>query len=138
MSASARSRSHGAPRVRRTLTRVQAPAPSLTGTPGCAAPDAGIPEVYRFERRRADRWSTEGVVICHETGGDGFGRRHAMEILDASEDAIGAACNRALVPGTPLTVSGLGPVPRRATVLRCLPNGRGYRLALVFAAPAAA
>lgn len=86
------------------------------------------------ERRFNDRWSLDGVAIAHETGGIGFGRRHALRLIDGSPDGVGAITASALTPGTALVLSLAAPGGRtiRGTVIRCQPGGRGYRLAVRF------
>lgn len=91
----------------------------------------GLP---RFERRRDDRWSLDGIAIAHVNGGVAFGRRHVLRLLDGSVGGLGAKCATSIAPGTIVTVSF--PAPGRpviqATVLRCLPAGDGYRVAIGF------
>jgi hypothetical protein len=92
------------------------------------------------ERRFNDRWSLDGVAIAHETGGAGFGRRHALRLIDGSPDGVGAITASPLTPGTTLVLSFSSPGGRtvRGTVIRCLPGGRGYRLAVRLEGRAAA
>jgi hypothetical protein len=92
------------------------------------------------ERRVQDRWALDGVATAHETGGAGFGRRHALRLLDGSPDGIGARSGSALAPGTDLVLafSAPGGGTARGTVIRCLPDGRGYRVAIRLQGRAAA
>jgi len=94
----------------------------------------------RAERRISDRWSLDGVAVAHETGGAGFGRRHALRLTDGSPDGLGATTNSALTPGTTVVVSFANPGggTARGTVIRCLPGGRGYRVAIRLEGRAAA
>ena len=90
------------------------------------------PAVLPFERREIDRWPLHGTLVCHEAAGADFGRRHVFRLIDGSEEAVGALVDEALLPGTTLVVSGLGASgpPRTAQVIRCVPVGDGYRVAV--------
>lgn len=92
------------------------------------------------ERRLNDRWTLDGVATAYETGGVGFGRRHALRLLDGSPDGIGARSGSALAPGTDVVLAFTAPGggTARGTVIRCLPDGRGYRLAIRLQGRAAA
>lgn len=88
----------------------------------------------RFERRRTDRWPLDGVATAFELAGDGFGRTHALRLLDCSDEAIGALSDTVVRPGTTVSVGFHAPgySARRGVVSRCRPCGDGYRVAILF------
>ena len=94
----------------------------------------------RFERRHADRWPVDGVAVAFETGGEGFGSRHALRLIDESDGGLGVFADAPLSPGTAVTVSPSEPgrAMRHGVVKRCLPCGSGYRVGIVFALARAA
>ena len=94
------------------------------------------PAPLRFERRLCDRWPVEGVAVAFETGGDGFGSRHALRLIDESDGGLGVFADDPLSPGTAVTVSPSQPGHplRHGVVKRCLPCGSGYRVGIVFRA----
>jgi hypothetical protein len=89
---------------------------------------------YRFERRRADRWPVRGVAIAHLTSGQRFGERCTLRLHDESADGLGATCDHAVPPGTPVTLGFTDPGQPilNGVVVRCLPCGDGYRMAVRF------
>jgi len=99
------------------------------------AGDDDLAPLYRFERRGADRWPVRGVAIAHLVGGERFGERCALRLRDESDDGLGATCDRAVPPGTPVSLAftALGSPIRQGVVVRCLPCGDGYRVAVRFA-----
>ena len=101
---------------------------------GKAIDEAEAPAPLRFERRRVDRWSLDGVAKVFRIAGDRFGEAYTLKTLDYSPDGLGATCSWALEPGTVVSVGFPAPgyVPRSGVVLRCLPCGHGYRLAIRF------
>jgi hypothetical protein len=103
-------------------------------------PEGDPPPVFRLERRWSDRWSEHGVAVAFISGGERFGQRFPMRLLDASEEGLGARCDRAIDPGTLVTVGFAAPgwPLRSGVVLRCVPCGDGYRLAIRFEVRAAA
>ncbi len=92
------------------------------------------------ERRISDRWSLDGAAVAYETGGVNFGRRHALRLSDGSPEGFGAIAMTPLPPGTSVVVgfSAPGSGTARGTVIRCLPAGRGYRVAIRLEGRAAA
>ena len=88
----------------------------------------------RFERRRLDRWPIHGVAVAHQLAGEGFGRRSTLRLRDESVEGLGAWSDRPLEPGTLLSVGFASPGEpiRTGVVLRCLPCGDGYRIAIRF------
>lgn len=102
--------------------------------------DIDAPAPLRFERRTVDRWPVQGVatVIC--LSGDTFGQMHELSMLDYSFDGLGALCSSVLKPGTEVSIGFQSPGygAKRGTVLRCVPCGQGYRVAIQFQARMAA
>ena len=96
--------------------------------------EAPAPRVLKFERRRAPRVPAEGAALAFETGGDGFGRRHELELVDFSAGGVGAITDTMIAPGSPVTISfRTDGEAAQGQVVRCLPCGRGYRVAIAFA-----
>ena len=96
--------------------------------------DAAAPAPLRFERRRADRWPLTGVAAAYGAAGDLFGRRYVLRMLDSSDDGIGARTDRPIDPGTIVSIAFAAPgqAMRTGVVMRCLPCGDGYRVAIRF------
>lgn len=92
------------------------------------------PMTLRFERRQHDRWPERGVATAYGAAGPSFGRRFALRLLDASADGLGARSDRPLDPGTVVTLvfAEPGRPARNGVVVRCLPCGDGYRIAVRF------
>ena len=92
------------------------------------------PAPLRFERRCNDRWTAQGLATAHCAAGERFGERFTLHLIDASTDGLGARVDRPLNPGTIVTVAFAGPGQgvKNGTVVRCLPCGNGYRLAIRF------
>jgi hypothetical protein len=92
------------------------------------------PGPLRFERRQSDRWTIDGAATAFELAGDGFGRTHALRMLDYSDLGMGAISDSVIAPGTTISVGFQSPgyLARRGTVARCLPCGDGYRIAVLF------
>ena len=69
-----------------------------------------------------------------ELGGEGFGRMHTLKMLDYSDDGMGASCDSVITPGTTISVGFQAPgyMARRGSVIRCIPCGDGYRVAIGF------
>jgi len=89
---------------------------------------------YRFERRQCDRWAVDGVATAFVVGGERFGRTYRLRMQDYSDSGLGAIVDEPLTPGTAVSIDIQKPgyAARRGVVARCLPNGDGYRLAIVF------
>ncbi len=96
--------------------------------------DAAGPSPLRFERRGADRWPLSGVAVAYGTAGELFGRRFVLRMLDSSDVAFGARADRPIDPGTIVSVvfASPGHPARSGVVVRCLPCGDGYRVAIRF------
>ncbi len=92
------------------------------------------PAPLRFERRVHDRWPVHGVAIAHCAAGEHFGERFSLHMIDASDDGLGARSPTPLDPGTVVTVGFAAPGhgPKNGVVVRCLPCGDGYRVAIRF------
>ncbi len=98
---------------------------------------AGEPQTdqpLRFERRQLDRWGLDGIATAFELGGEAFGRMHTLKMIDYSDLGMGAASETVIPPGTEVSVGFQSPgyIAKRGTVIRCLPNGDGYRVAVGF------
>ena len=99
------------------------------------APEDGAgPSSLRYERRRTDRWPLSGVAAAFGTAGELFGRRYVLRMLDSSDDGIGAGTDHPINPGTIVSVvfASPGHPMRSGVVVRCLPCGDGYRVAIRF------
>ncbi len=98
------------------------------------------PAPLRFERRTQDRWPVDGVVTAFRLAGDRFGERQSLKMLDYSWDGLGANSSAPLEPGTIVSLEFQAPgyMTKRGVVVRCLPCGDGYRLAIRFEALLAA
>ncbi len=94
----------------------------------------------RFERRGVDRWPLQGVATAFCLSGDQFGKMHELTVLDYSYDGLGAQSDTVLHPGMIVSVGFQSPghTSKRGTVLRCVPCGNGYRVAIQFQARMAA
>lgn len=95
---------------------------------------------YRFERRCSDRWPQEGQATAFQLGGDHFGQLHEMRMQDYGPGGLAAISDTAIAPGASVTLgfSVPGYMAARGTVLRCVPCGEGYRVAIRFELPMAA
>ena len=98
------------------------------------------PAPLRFERRSQDRWPAEGIVTAYRLAGDRFGEKQSLRMLDYSWDGLGANSSVPLEPGTIVSLEFQAPgyMTKRGEVVRCLPCGDGYRLAIRFEARLAA
>ena len=98
------------------------------------AEEVTAPAPLPFERRICDRWPSRGLVIAYGAAGEHFGRRYALRMLDASDDGIGVQSDRPLDPGTVVSIAFAAPghPVRSGVVVRCLPCGDGYRVAIRF------
>ena len=96
--------------------------------------DADAPAPLRFERRAHDRWPVQGVATAFRVAGERFGQMQALKMIDYSWEGLGASCPEPLEPGTILSLGFQAPgyVAKRGVVLRCLPCGDGYRVAIRF------
>ncbi len=92
------------------------------------------PSPLRFERRRLDRWPQSGVAAAYGAAGENFGRRYVLRMLDASEAGMGARTDRPIDPGTIVSVAFATPghPVRTGVIVRCLPCGDGYQVAIRF------
>jgi len=92
------------------------------------------PEPLRFERRQVDRWPLDGVATAFHLGGDEFGQMHTLRMADYSHAGLGAECDEPIHPGSLVSIGFQAPgyVAKRGHVVRCEPNGDGYRVAVVF------
>ena len=94
----------------------------------------------RFERRAIDRWPLEGVATAFRLSGHRFGCAHELHTIDYSTDGLGAISQTVIEPGTIVSIGFQSPgcAPKRGTLLRCIPCGEGYRVAIQFEARLAA
>ena len=95
---------------------------------------APAPAPLRFERRSEDRWPLTGVAEAHRLGGDRFGQVAVLRLVDCSEECLGATCDEPLEPGAVVSLAFRTPgrPVRNGVVVRCLPCGEGYRVAVRF------
>lgn len=98
------------------------------------------PAPLRFERRIHDRWPASGIATAFRLAGDRFGEMQTLEMVDCSNDGLGATCDKPIDPGTIVSLGFQAPgyLAKRGVVVRCLPNGNGYSLAIRFEALMAA
>lgn len=96
--------------------------------------DADAPAPLRFERRANDRWPVQGVAKTFRVAGERFGEMQVLKMIDYSWDGLGAFCPEPLEPGTIVSLGFQEPgyMTKRGVVLRCLPCGDGYRVAIQF------
>jgi hypothetical protein len=96
--------------------------------------EPGACEPLRFERRQCDRWGLDGVATAFELAGEGFGRMHTLRMLDYSEGGLGAVSNSVIPLGATVSVGFQSPgyLAKRGVILRCMPCGEGYRVAIGF------
>jgi hypothetical protein len=94
----------------------------------------------RFERRANDRWQANGSATAFRLSGTHFGTTHELSLMDCSDDGLGAISDTVIEPGTIVSVAFQAPgiMAKRGTVLRCLPCGNGYRIAIQYQARMAA
>jgi hypothetical protein len=92
------------------------------------------PNPLRFERREVDRWPMESAATAFRVSGDGFGQMHDLRVLDYSDYGLGAVSHTVIEPGTIIAIGFQNPGyhAKRGTVLRCMPCGDGYRIAVQF------
>ena len=93
------------------------------------------PAPLRFERRQEDRWTLRGVAKAFRVAGERFGEAYTLKMLDYTPDGLGATCSWPIEPGSVVSVGFVdepGYAPRSGVVIRCLPCGHGYRLAIRF------
>jgi hypothetical protein len=98
------------------------------------------PSPLQFERRYVDRWPVQGVATAICLSSENFGKMHELSMLDYSFDGLGAISNTVLEPGMNVSIGFQSPgyPAKRGTVLRCIPCGNGYRVAIQFEARMAA
>jgi len=87
-----------------------------------------------FERRQSDRWGMEGVATAFELAGENFGRMHTLKMLNYSHLGMGSLSETAIPPGTVVSIGFQAPgyLAKRGSVLRCVPRGEGYNVAVLF------
>jgi hypothetical protein len=88
----------------------------------------------KFDRRCGDRWPVQCAATAFRLSGEGFGRLHELCVTDMAHEAMGAISDTAVEPGSTVTVGFENPgyLARRGTVVRCVPCGNGYRVAVRF------
>jgi hypothetical protein len=104
------------------------------GRPSNISDDADPPAPLKFERRQVDRWHMHGSATAFRLAGPEFGRMYDLHLQDYSHDGLGATCSDPIEPGSLISIGFQRPgyLARRGTVVRCLPTGDGYRLAVRF------
>jgi hypothetical protein len=90
------------------------------------------PPTLRFDRREFDRWPAEGAATAFELASGSFGRIHALRMRDFSDHGMAAVSDTVITPGTTVSIGFQAPgcLARRGVVLRCLPCGHGYEIAV--------
>jgi len=93
-------------------------------------PPAPLP----FERRRHGRRPMQGSARAVLLDSDHFGQMRQLALLDYSPGGIGAISAQPVIPGTSVSIgfTSHGYPSERGTVVKCLPCGHGYRLAVRF------
>jgi hypothetical protein len=88
----------------------------------------------KFDRRSSDRWLVQCAATAFRLSGEGFGRLHELHVTDMTHDGMGAISDTVVEPGSTVTVGFENPgyLARRGTVVRCVPCGHGYRVAVRF------
>ncbi len=92
------------------------------------------PAPLHFERRTHDRWSIDGVATIFHLGGAHFGRMHSLKSIDYGPGGLGARSADPVEPGSLVSVGFESPTytAKRGVVVRCMPCGDGYRVAIRF------
>jgi len=92
------------------------------------------------ERRESDRWNVQGIATAFCIAGERFGEMYELRMLDFSEEGMGSTCDRAIPPGSVVSIGFQAPgfLARRGEVVHVQPCGNGYRVAIRFDALAAA
>jgi hypothetical protein len=110
-----------------------------------ASPSAELNDIeckgpLRFERRSVDRWPTQAAATAFCLSGERFGQMHDLTVTDYSFEGLGAWSNTVIEPGMTVSIGFQAPgrTAKRGTVLRCIPSGQGYRVAIQFEARLAA
>ncbi len=93
-------------------------------------PPAPLP----FERRAAERWTALGRLPAIRRDGAGLGRTMFLNLIDESEGGLSAETSKPLSPGACLSIKTTPGMDlwREGTVLRCMPTGHGYRIAVAY------
>lgn len=96
--------------------------------------DEDPPAPLPFDRRRNDRWPTDGSARAVLLDSENFGQMKQLALLDYSTGGLGAICSSPINPGTTVSIGYNSPGAgiQRGTVVRCLPCGNGYRVAIRF------
>ena len=102
--------------------------------PACTTPETQPDRPFRFDRRRHARFTLPGGVTAIRVAGERFGERYGLKMLDYSPEGLGAISPAVLEPGAMVSVDFqvTDQPARRGVVLRCLPCGDGYRVAIRF------
>jgi hypothetical protein len=93
-------------------------------------PPAPLP----FERRRHDRRLMQGAARAVLLDSEHFGQMRQLALLDYSAGGIGAISSAPITPGTSVSIgfTSHGYPAERGTVVKCMPCGAGYRVAIRF------
>lgn len=96
----------------------------------CNDPPAPLP----FERRRHERRPMQGAARVVLLDSEHFGKMNQLALLDYSAGGIGAISSAPIIPGTSVSIgfTSHGYPAERGTVVKCLPCGGGYRVAIRF------
>jgi len=88
----------------------------------------------RFDRRSGDRWAAIGRLRAFIMDAPGRSRALDLELVDEGEGGLSADTDEPLAPGARLDVCTSPDRDgwRAARVVRCLPNGHGYRVGLAY------
>ena len=110
----------------------------VTHSPGIPAP-AAPRDTLRFERRRAERHALTGraTAVSHGVDECTQGRIRSLQMTNISDSGLGAVCQDAVPPGTPITVFFPPHGPERGfdavgRVVRCTPRGYGHEIGIRF------
>ena len=121
------------------MTTLKLHCPLMEHTAPAVAPNDELAPL-RFERRGVDRWPTQSAATAFCLSGECFGQMHDLSVTDYSSDGLGASSETVIQPGEQVSIGFQAPgrIAKRGTVLRCLPCGNGYRVAIQFEARLAA
>ncbi len=97
------------------------------------APD-DAPAPLQFDRRCSTRWQAIGPLEAVRTDGFASPTTFRINLVNESAGGLAANTNVPLAPGTQLRVRTSPNIDawRNGVVVRCMPSGSGYRIALAY------
>lgn len=87
-----------------------------------------------FERRASDRWAAIGTLRAVIVDAPSPSRMLALDLIDEGAGGLSADTEAPVAPGVRLDVCTAPDRNgwRSARVVRCVPNGHGYRIGLAY------